>query len=321
MRNAVDSAPMTTGRRKRDLWLAAAACALAVEAALSLVWFVVMFGPEGISPGEVGGLVGLIVLELLSVVGFVHLGLALRGTGSSRARLWKRGAVILAVGWGARLVGGIVGLGFWTADDGLAGSAVVLSGQVLGLIWMIWRVAAVVLLASLFSRISRGMNAGQRNQRLGWLGVGLAVVYGLSLLLSDVLYGGREPSGLAAGILLVVAAVIVARAFLGKIRAYQEGSTPLLARSEMLLAIAAAAMLLSYAVSAIRSSPFRFLADNAGEGGPSAELYVEEVRGIVALAAPLCAFIGFWISARSLRPPATSPTGLRRWFSELPDEE
>jgi hypothetical protein len=321
MREAMDSASMTAKRRRRDLWLAAAAFALAAQAALSLAWFVALFDPEEISIGEVGSLAGLAILELLSVVGFVHLGLALRGTGSSRARLWKRGAVILAVGWGVRLVGGIVGLGFWSAHDGLAGSAVVLSGQVLGVTWMIWRVAAVVLLTSLFSRTSRGMNDGQRNQRLGWLSVGLAVVYGLSLLLSDVLYGGREPSGLGAGILLVVAAVIAARSFFGKVRAYLEGSTPLLARSEMLLAIAAAAMLLSYAVSAIWSSPFRFLADNAGDGGPNAELYVEGVRGIVGLVAPLCAFIGFWISARSLRPPASSSTGHRRWFSELPDEE
>jgi hypothetical protein len=228
--------------------------------------------------------------------------------------------VLLATAGALRLVGAFISLGFGSADGGLADSPFILSFMVVETILLVWRVSAVVLLASLLAEPPEGMTGERRNRRLGWISVGHAAVLCVSYAMTLIVLEAGEWIGLPEFVLLCVASLIAAWAFFGKARAFREGSINLLARREMLLAVASIATLVSYA-TAISSGPFRSLGE--GEAWWTATPLINGVQDVVGLVAPLLAAIGFWISAKSLR----RSTGERRegrlvrWFERLPQDD
>ena len=316
---------MTARRQRRDLWLAVAAWALAVRALLGLVEILLMsawYGFPESSLGDASFVLGTIG-GLVASAAFATVGIALAGSAVSRQSRWKLGWLLLAAAFVLSVAGMSISISsaYTTPID--AGypyhSISFFTSYVIQAVTELWQVAAAVLMASLFVRTP----GRSRNRRLGWVAAGFAAAWGVSMLyLLAGTWGPRGPQvmlwngiGWLESIFRFAAAMIGAVAFFRAAHSPQFASTAPFARREWGLTIAALSLLVAYALGA--GGYWR-----AGLGWREQVLdLLRTLPGVAIAVAALCVMVGFWFSARSLRPPASSPTGLRRWFSELPDDE
>lgn len=329
MRQALDSSPMTARRQKRDLWLAAAAWALAVRALLGLVEILLMSAWYGFPESSLAGAsFGLGTIGgLVASAAFATIGIALAGSAVSRQSRWKLGWLLLAAASVLSVAGMSISIYSTYATPIDAGypyhSINFLTSYVIQAVTELWQVAAAVLMASLFVRTP----GRSRNRRLGWVAAGFAAVWGISMLylliavwspwgILAVSWGGID---WLASVFRFAAAVIATIAFFGAVRSPQFAWTAPFARRERVLTIATLPLLVAYT-----SGVEQFSAGHSWAGQAWQEQVLDLLRtlpGVAIAVAALCVMVGFWVSARSLRPPAARTTALRRWFSELPDEE
>ena len=314
MREALDGPSMTAGHRKRDLWLAAAACALAVRALLGIVEILLMFAWYGFPDSSLAGASFVLgtIGGLVALAAFAIIGIALAGSAVSRQSRWRMGWLLLAAAFVLSVAG--LSISIYSAytppiDTGYPYRSIsFLTSNVIQTITRLWRAAAAVLMALLFVA-SPGRS---RNRRLGWAATGFAVVWGMSMLymlIADlgpwaILLISWDGIGWPDTVFLFAAAVIAAVAFFGAARSPRFDWAPPRARRERLLTIAALSLLVAYTWAAIEPAGY----SRAGLAWREQVLDLLRILPGVAIAvAALLAVVGFWVSARSLRPPASSP--------------
>ena len=300
MRGTLDGSRRGAGRPKRDLWLAAAAFALAVRALLGLVEMILSSAWYGFPESSLGGtnFVLVVVGGLVASVAFAMIGIALAGSAASRRSRWKPGWLLLGVAFVLSFAGMSISIysAYTTPIDGgyPYHSGTFLTSYVIEAAAELWLAASAVLVALLFVR-SPGRSL---DRLLGWVATGFAVVWGISMLhLLAFTWGPWGPQvmewngiGWLESIFRFAAAVIAAVAFFRAARVHQFASTASFARRERGLAIAALSFLVAYTL---------------GAGGPRwaglawRERVLDLLRtlpGVAIAVAALLVMVGFWMS-------------------------
>lgn len=221
---------------------------------------------------------------LLLAVGFAVIAFSLFGMRDAREPRLRRGALIIAGGYGVILVGGALSLLYYYRSPD---PAWLQSSMILQVAAHLPALVAALLVASAFGRprAAPGMHAAARNRRLGWASIAFGVEFAL-LLLSRLVADSSVWARDAAYIAALAAAVVAAAGFFGAARAYRLASPSSLSRREGVFAIAATLFLL------YRVLELTYLRDLAS--------WLWRLESVALAVAALCAAIGFAVSRRSL---------------------
>jgi hypothetical protein len=224
---------------------------------------------------------------LLLAFGLAVMAVAFLGEVGTRDSKLRRGALIIAGGYGLTLVGGALFLVYrYRAPD-----SVPLQGRaILQLAAYLPALVAALLAASAFAgpRSIPGMQAVARNRLLGWASIGFGLQFAL-LLFSHLATNSLGWTWASADLAALAAAGVAAAGFFSAGRAYRLPSPGLRSRREGLLVMAAILFLL-----------YRVL-DLTHVGTVATRLW--QLDSIVLAVAALLVVVGLAVSYRSLVNP------------------
>jgi len=285
-------------RSRRDTYLSIAAVAMAAAyllgASANVTWYtrgwISFLGNSLLAADWVLQVCGFLLL----VVGFAVIAFAFLSGNDVRDTGLRRGALVVAGGYGVIFIGGALSLFYYSRSPHPGWSQ---SSTTVQVVAYLAALAGALLAASAFDRPQTltGVIASARNRRLGWASVAFGIEFAL-LLLSRLVTDSPGWTWDTAYIPAVIAAVVVAVGFFGAARAYRPASHGALARREGIFAVAATLFLL------FRVLELTYIRDLAS--------WLSRLESIFFVVAALCATFGFAVSRRSLlgrdSPSATS---------------